>query len=104
MRWRYQGDFSPAGLWSDREGKLLMMTTANPRNEARTDKNGFVLIDAAKEGPADEKLVYAYPTEGPVFFMADLSADGFVAAVIETPATKEDGHTLYGRYQVHLVH
>jgi hypothetical protein len=80
------------------------MTSANPHNDGKRDLNGFVLLDAHKGGAGAEQLYYAYPTEGPVFFQADISRDGFVAAILETPALKDDGRTLYGKYQVHLVH
>ena len=105
LRWRYRGDFTPSGLWSSRSGDVLMMTTANASNEPRTDRHGFVLLDARPEGPAvpEERLIYQYLTEGPVFFHAALSPDGLTAAVVETPGRKEDNQTLYGHWQLHVV-
>jgi len=104
MLWRYKGDFAPAGIWRSKDGRLLMMTTANPHSDPRTDKHGFVLLDTTVAGSGDDKVIFSYPTEGTVFFHADLSQDGFAAAITETPALKADGKTVYGTFQVHVVH
>lgn len=105
LKWRYQSAFTPSGIWTSRDGNVLMMTTANASSEQKTDRHGFVLLDARIDGPvqSDERLLYQYHTEGPVFFHAALSPDGLTAAVVETPARKDDNRTLYGKWQLHLV-
>lgn len=103
IQWRYRGDFTPSGIWASRDGKVVMMTSATPSNSTEGDRNGLVLLDATREGPADARLVYRYQTEGPVFFHADISPNGQALAIAETPARRPDGQTVYGTWQVHVV-
>lgn len=102
--WRFRGDFTPSGVFSSADGRWLMMTTANPSAEERTDRHGLVLLDATPGLSAEQRLVFSYATEGPVFFHADVSADGHWLAIAETPARKTDGRTVYGQWQLHVVH
>lgn len=102
--WRLKSEFTPAGLRISDDGRSLMMTMANARDEKRTDGNGFVLLDASAAATAMNRVIYQYPTEGPVFFHGAISGKTFLVAVTESPASMDDGQTLYGTYQVHLVH
>ncbi len=49
------------------------------------------------------KPVYLYPTEGTVFFMADISEDGRYIALVEVPFTDGNGAE-NGKYRVHIIH
>lgn len=107
--WRYRGPYSLSGQWSDRSlpdgsGRWLLVTCREVPGAAEPGQFGCLLFDLQAPGGGREKLVYHYPTEGPVIFHADISPDGRLIAVTETPYPTSDGRTLYGNHQVHVVH
>lgn len=107
--WRYRGPYSLGGNWSaasrarDSADWLLVPCRESP-GAAEPGNFGFLLFDLSSSGGGRERLVYHYPTAGPVVFTADMSPDGTLAAVVEVPAAKPDGRDLYGKHQVHMVH
>jgi len=107
--WRYRGPFALSGIWhagiGDASHPRWVVVACRQRLDARQGTPlGFLLFDLARGGGGSDKLVYYYPTEGPVAFQADISSDGRFIAVVETPARTPDGQHVYGSYQVHVVH
>jgi hypothetical protein len=121
--WRYRGPYSLGGQWASHGGSAatgdLRAGTLGPRwlvvpsrersgniqpGNSQLGNFGCLLFDLYRTGSGRQRLVYHYPTEGPVIFDADISHDGRYIAVVEVPAPTPDGHDTYGSYQVHLVH
>ena len=107
--WRYRGPFCLSGQWSDRSlpqgrGRWLLVTCRELPGAVEPGQFGGLVFDRLAPGGGRDKLVYHYPTEGPVIFHADISPDGRLIALTETPAPTSDGRTLYGSHQVHVVH
>jgi len=110
-QWRYQGPYSLGGNWSDaalvdeeNRAHWLLVPCRELPGEVEPGHFGFLLFDLSGSGGGRERLVYHYPTVGPVAFTADISSDGVLAAIVEIPAEKPDGRDLYGTHQVHVVH
>ena len=85
-------------------GRWLVTACRELPGAAEPGQFGFLLFDLTKDGGGSDKLVYHYPTVGPVLFHADISPDGQLVAVVEAPALVPAGQELYGTYQVHVVH
>jgi WD40 repeat protein len=106
-KWLYRGPFSLSGSWVDRSspgGRWLLVTCRELPGAAEPGQYGALVFDLAREGSGSERLVYYYPTEGPVFAVADISPDGRLIAVVEIPALRAGGRDLFGAHQVHVVH
>lgn len=109
VRWRYRGPFALSGIWCDRSldsgaPHWLMTACRELPGATQTGQFGLLLFDLKRPGGGDDKLVFYYPTEGPVGFDADISDDGRLMAVVETPARSPDGQVIYGNYRIHIVH
>lgn len=102
--WRYQAPFVCSGLASDAQGALLLTTTSDAGDGSRTDRNGLLLLDARPELASDARVLFTWPTSGPLFFQPAISPDGLWLAGVETPARKDDGKTVYGHWQLIVVH
>ncbi len=108
VAWRFRGPYALSGHWSDAglngPPRWLVVTCREAPGAPEPGQFGFLLFDLARPGGGEDKLVYHYPTAGPVSFDADMSADGRFTAVVECPTTTPDGRDIYGEYQVHVVH
>jgi len=108
-QWKYRGPYALGGVWSNHRpasyapGRLVATCRPLPEQTAPA-AFGLLLFDLGRAGGGRDRLVYHYPTAGPVGFAADVSADGRLIAVVEVPAPTPDGESLYGTYQVHVVH
>jgi hypothetical protein len=105
--WRYRGPYGLSGNVGGRgrEGRRwLVVPCRELPGSPEPGQFGFLLFDLEASGGGSERLVYHYPTAGPVIFHADLSPDGRLVAVVEVPAPTLDGLELYGTHRVHVVH
>jgi len=107
--WRYRGPFSLRGQWADRppqgrHARWLVMACGDVPGATEPGQFGCLVFDTARPGGGREKLLFHYPTAGPVLFDADMSRDGHWIAVTEVPAQAANGQDLYGTYQVHILH
>lgn len=107
-QWRYRGPYSLTGHWADAgthvPPRWLAVTCREAPGAPEPGQFGFLLFDLMRPGGGEEKLVFHYPTVGPVSFDADMSDDGRLVAVAECPTATPDGRDTYGEYQVHVVH
>ena len=96
LRWTWSGQQVLQGFTA-RHGQLIV--GAGPRrSDERRDLYGALAFDLDKEGSGDERLEVFCPTEGPVFFRQDVTADGRIA-VAEFPYAATDG----GAYRVTVL-
>lgn len=107
--WRYRGPYCLTGNWGggtleDGSPRWLLVTCRELPGATEPGQFGFLLFDLARPGGGSDKLVYHYATAGPVIFNADISPDGLLVAVTETPYPTQDGRDLAGTHQVHIVH
>lgn len=111
--WKYHGPFALSGVeLSQEQGRAgeeshprwLMVECRDRPGAAAAGQFGFLLFDLDRSGTASEKLVYYYPTPGPVVFQADISSDGQLIAVVEHPTPAADGEHVEGYYRLHIVH
>lgn len=108
VAWRYRGPYALTGHWTDAglhgPPRWLVVTCREAPGAAEPGQFGFLLFDLARPGGGEDKLMYHYPTVGPVTVDADVSADGRLIAITECPTTTPDGRDIYGEFQVHVVH
>lgn len=108
VAWRYRGPYALTGHWTDAglhgPPRWLAVTCREAPGAVEPGQFGFLLFDLARPGGGEDKLVYHYPTVGPVSTDADVSDDGRLIAVTECPTTTPDGREVYGEFQVHVVH
>ena len=108
LRWKWKSYGSMQGIYLSGDKRWLFTVNAlagmaGSRRGGRTSPFGITLFDTSNKGAGMGKPVYLYPTEGPVFFMADISEDGRYIALVEVPFTDGKG-TEKGRYRVHIIH
>ncbi len=108
LKWKWKSYGSMQGIYLSSDGRWLFTVNAvagmsGSRRGGMTSFFGATLFDTSRKGSGIDKLLYLYPTEGPVFFMADISADGMYIALVEVPFTDDMG-TNKGRYRVHIIH
>ena len=108
LRWKWKSYGSMQGVYLSGDGRWLFTVNsvagmAGSRRGGAASFFGAALFDTERNGSGTDRLVYLYPTEGPVFFMADISADGRYIALVEVPFRDERG-TVRGRYRVHIIH
>lgn len=102
--WQYRANGSCQGIFLSRDGRLVATAVSQDRSRETVDQYGLTLFDAKAPGGAADKLLYHYATEGPVFFQADISADGRFLALCESAYSPDQGKTVYGAYRVHVIH
>ncbi|NOZ69948.1 MAG: PQQ-like beta-propeller repeat protein [Deferribacteres bacterium] len=108
LRWKWKSYGSMQGIYLSGDSRWLFTVNAlagmaGSRRGGRTSTFGVTLFDTSGRGPETGKPVYLYPTEGPVFFMADISEDGRYIALVEVPFADENG-IQKGSYRVHIIH
>jgi len=108
LRWKWKSYGSMQGVYLSQDGRWLFTVSsvagmAGSRRGVTGSFFGVTLFDTSRKGSGMDRLVYLYPTEGPVFFMADISADGRYIALVEVPFMDEKG-TKKGSYRVHIIH
>jgi len=108
VAWRFRGPYGLSGVWTDRSAsgdpRWLLVASRELPGQGEPSLFGALLFDLAGRGGGQQRLVFHYPTVGPVGFDADVSRDGRWLAVVEMPAPAANGRDLYGTHQVHLVH
>lgn len=104
LEWKWNTPGSTQGAFLTDDGRWLATVTADVYGEDETDFFGVSMFDTTAAGGGKEKLSWMYSTEGPVFFMADISPGGRFVAATETPLRLSDNKTVVGKYRVHIIH
>ncbi len=104
LKWRFKFFGSPQGLSFSSDKRWLVVGICEERNIEETDYFGAILFDCFKEGGGFKKFVYFYQTEGPPFYITDISKDGSLFALAEVPMRVFRENRVYGSYRVHVVH
>ncbi|OPZ08745.1 MAG: hypothetical protein BWZ10_02630 [candidate division BRC1 bacterium ADurb.BinA364] len=100
--WRYRGGQHYQNFWTSADGRWVF-SCAQADDPQSGRPSGAILFDTRRPGGGSAKLAYFYPIEGMAFFQADISADGALIALVETPYLDSETRRLRGRYQVHIV-
>jgi len=103
-QWEWQSEASVQGIFSSPDGRWVATGLTDDRGRASMDGFGMALFDTTLAERGIDPLVYRYYTEGSVFFMGDVSASGRYIAIAEYPYSPDEGRTMQGEYQVHVVH
>jgi len=104
LNWKFGSPGSTQGIYLSDDEHWLMALTSEEEGGAGTEYFGAMLFNLDTPGGGREKLVYSYPTEGPLFFMGDISSDGWYMALAEVPLRLQDQDRVLGTYQVHIIH
>jgi hypothetical protein len=106
IAWRYAATMSLGGFAADRSssGARWLAVPCRPAPNVVDAQHGLLLFDLAAGGGGGERLVWFYPTAGPLSYAIDVSPDGRWIALVETPAPQPDTPDLYGSHRLHLVH
>ena len=102
--WQWPAQGSPQGLAFSPDGRWLALGLAEDRGRMELDCFGLALFDLQAGPDSPEKFQYIFPTNGPLFHDLDFSPDGNLLALTEMPLSLDEGKTVYGRYQVHVIH
>ena len=100
--WRYSGGHHSQNFWLSANGRW-MVSSAQKQTDETGRSSGAILFDTHRPGGGSSKMVYFYPVEGKAFFQADISPDGALTAVVETPYLDPETKSLQGSYQVHVI-
>ncbi len=103
-RWEWQSKASVQGIFTSPDGRWVAAGITDDRGSTDPDEFGMVLFDSNSASRGENPLVYRYYTAGSVFFMGDVSATGRYVAFTEYPYSPDEGKTMKGEYQVHVVH
>ena len=108
LRWKWKSYGSMQGIYLSGNKRWLFTVNAlagmaGSRRGGPASPFGVTLFDTSGRPAETGKPVYLYPTEGPVFFMADISEDGRYIALVEVPFADEKG-IQKGSYRVHIIH
>jgi len=104
LSWKWETPGTTQGIILSEDGRWMAAVTSETFGSDDTEFFGVSLFDLDKPGGGAEKLEYMYDTEGPVFFMADITGDGEFVAAVETPIRLSDRKTVLGGYRVHIIH
>lgn len=104
MLWQRQAPGSGQGIFVSSDGRWLATAVSQDRGRQGVDQYGLTLFDTNRPGGAQAKLLYHYPTEGPVFSQVDFSPDGLLLAITESSYSPDEGKTVHGSYRVHIIH
>lgn len=102
--WNWHGQGAFQGVFLSRDGRWV--ATALTSGGMTPDLNlfGMNLFDVTLPGGGADKLVFHFPTVGPLHFQGAVSPRGRYVAVSEFPYSSDEGKTIHGRYQVHVIH
>ena len=102
--WNWHGEGTMQGVFLSRNGRWVATAITSGRMTPDMDRFGMNLFDTTRPGGGADKLVFQFPTVGPLHFQGDVSPKGRYIAVSEFPYSRDEGKTVYGRYQVHIIH
>ena len=102
--WQYASRGVGQGIFLSADGKLAATASSQGQGLENVEHYGISLFAALKPGGVSAKFLYRYLTEGPVFFQAAISPDGRFIALTESGYSPDEGRTVYGDYQVHVIH
>ena len=63
---------------------------------------GLTVFDPSAQGAPVEKMLFRYPTAGPIVALA-VSGDGRTLAAVEAPVRLADDMTVVGKYRLHIL-
>lgn len=102
VAWRYRSGHSFQNFWTSDDGRWVL-TSVLRDDEILGWESGAMLFDSHRSGGGTARLVYFYQVEGKTHFHADISKDGSVFALVETPYRDPKTQKIVGTYQVHVV-
>jgi outer membrane protein assembly factor BamB len=102
--WNWHSQGTAQGVFVSGDGRWVATAVTSGRTTPDLNLFGLTLFDTARPGGGANKLVFHLPTMGPLHFQGAVSPKGRYLAVSEFPYSRDEGKTIYGRYQVHIIH
>ena len=101
--WQWNLENMPQALRIDDTGKYAVVSQSKYSRTSVQQLHGVSVFDLKTTGGGLEKYLYTYRTEGMLpYDTVDISADGGLIAVVETPIVMPD-ETVRGKNRVHIL-
>ena len=101
--WQWKLDNMPQALRIDGAGKYAVVSQSKYNRTSAQQLHGVSVFDLQAEGGGLDKYLYTYRTEGQLpYDTVDISDDGRLIAVVETPLVMPD-ETVRGKNRVHIL-
>lgn len=101
--WQWKLDNMPQALQIDDTGKYAVVSQSKYSRTGVQQLHGVSVFNLQTKGGGLDKYLYTYRTEGKLpYDTVDISADGRLIAVVETPIVMPD-ETVRGKNRVHIL-
>ena len=101
--WQWKLDNMPQALRIDDTGKYAVVSQSKYSRTGVQQLHGVSVFNLQTKGGGLDKYLYTYRTEGKLpYDTVDISADGRLIAVVESPIVMPD-ETLRGKNRVHIL-
>lgn len=101
--WQWKLDNMPQALRIDAVGKYGVVSQSKYNRSGVQQMHGVSVFNLQEKGGGLEKYLYTYRTEGKLpYDTVDISGDGRLIAVVETPIVMPD-ETVRGKNRVHIL-
>ncbi len=101
--WQWKLENMPQALQIDRTGKYAVVSQSKYSRTGVQQFHGVSVFNLQTKGGGLEKYLYTYRTEGKLpYDTVDISGDGRLIAVVETPIVMPD-ETVRGKNRVHIL-
>lgn len=101
--WQWKLDNMPQALRIDDTGKYAVVSQSKYSRTGVQQLHGVSVFNLQTKGGGLDKYLYTYRTEGMLpYDTVDISADGRLIAVVETPIVMPD-ETVRGKNRVHIL-
>ena len=101
--WRWELENMPQGLCIDNVGRYAAVSQSKSSRNINEQLHGVSVFDLEAQGGSLSKYLYTYRTRGKIpYDTIDISANGELIAVIESPLVMPD-ETARGKHRVHIL-
>ena len=101
--WQWKLDNMPQALRIDAAGKYAVVSQSKYDRSSFQQLHGVSVFNLQEEGSGLDKYLFTYRTEGKLpYDTVDISTDGRLIAVVETPIIMPD-ETVRGKNRVHIL-
>jgi WD40 repeat protein len=101
LLWRWKLSGAAQGVCAARS--IVAVSTQQSYSADDPLDYGLILLDTSGDKPPVERLIFPYPTSGPIVALA-VSPDARTIAAVETPVRLPDGLTVVGKHRLHMLH